>query len=797
MAAGIISGIGQKIRDVFADSEKIVRDKLKSFNKLPYLDYPKNKSIQERIKFLVDRYDWESSYEMLLLFRKWFRNQLFYGGYHAVNPIGDIGVGWDTMAMNAPEYVLASNYYRDFIRYSASLYVKTAPQFIAQPTSDDPDAQSCAEAARATLDVMKENIGYDGLRAMEAINLGIYGNSFRYSAYSIDTRYGFVTLPVMEDVEVQLDMGGWMCPQCGMSGEGFADVCPQCGPDAQQKPTVIPPTKADLPVQKGVTKFPRGQEICEVVDPFEVRVRSSCPDLWHAPYLLRKRMVDAVSLAATYPKLDVQKALGPITVGGSETVNSTEDIGLMYAMQIPDLPNDPTQYGAWYERTVAPSKACLVQAWIRPSQYFFDKELSKQFPEGFVAAKVGDELAEARSESIDDHWVHFKKVHVPKRFWGDGDDDLIPEQLRYDELDRLIMRHVDFNTLPVLLTRSQLVDKNNIINDAGIQIEVKGGGGRPLSDAIQWLPGGQLSTDVWNFRTSIFNNMQFHSGVSPSAIGMHQPGVNTYGGQQDMADRSTAMLVLPQIHYKETNEAWAVQMIRIAMNNWLDERVQTTMGNNGQWQYQKLRGEALNLSKLRIIANIVPLDYMQQQSLTQAIAVGAFNPQLPPVVRRKVLELYQLPPDMDEFNTDSKVQWKEIESMKQGGQPQPVLAKDNDQAHIKVLRDWMNSDEYDQQPPQVQTIAYQHLLAHFANMGKMGALMGAVQGMAAEAGGQPQPQQGQQQKQNPNQNAQFRHERGAKGAAAKPNTPQPPGGNQNQTGRPGMSHSAQQRRRNP
>lgn len=793
---GTISGIGQRISSFFKGSDKVVRDKLAKAS-VPMPDYPINKPIEERIKWLIDKFDWESSYEMLLLFRKWFRNHLIYCNYHEVNPVGDAGVGWDATAINAPEYTLPSNYYRSFIRYGASLYVQTAPEFIAQPTSDDPESQAVAESARATLEVEKENIGYDGIRAMEAINLRLYGNSFRYSYYSVDPRYGFAAIPVYSDVEVQLDSGHWICPVCGLSGEGQMAVCPNDGPDAPQPIQNIPPQTAKVPKQQGKTVFPKGQECCEVVWPFEIRTRSSSPDLWHSPYLERKRMVDKIGLMSNYPRAKWGGEKGSETYGSDTTVNATEDIGLMYSQQIPDLPNDPTQYGAWYERTVAPSKVCFQQMWIRPSQYFFDKELREQFPDGMYGAKAEDILLDTKNESIDDHWVHFKHIHVPGRLWGDGDDDLIPEQLKWDEVDRLIMRHVDYNSMPLLLADTQRIDKNNVINDAGYMIEVKNSANRPIDQSAKWLPPGVLSSDVYNWRSSIQAAMQFHSGVSPSAVGFHQPGVNTSGGQEDLAGRSNVMQVLPGLNYKENNEVWAVQMLRIAAENWLDERVQTTLGINGQWQFKKLRGELLQLSKLRIVANIIPLDFKQQQAFSQAVAAQVLNPQ-DPAVRRKALELFQLPVDLDNFTPDAKVQWKETEKMKQGQQIQPVAFRDNDQAHITALREYMNSDAADSDPPQIQQIMYQHLMSHLENM----ATVQAVQQSIAAGGQPPQPQgapgqaqHGQQPKApDKNQNPQFRHQRAQQGQAAKPKLPQPPGGNQNHVGRPGMSESAVQRR---
>src|SRR5437867_8504709 len=208
---GLLGGLKQ----MFRGGDKPVRDELSKDPKKPYSSYPESKTVTERIKWLLDYFYYQCAFEKNQLHRKWFRNRLFFGGYHN-NVLSDVGMSFDAIGINSGEYSFASNFYRDFIRYSAAIYVQTAPEFIAQPTSGDPESQAVAEAARAVLDIEKENVGYDAIRAMEAFNLRTDGNSFRYSYYSVDPRYGFQTVPVYEDVEVEIDGGTWQCPQCGM-----------------------------------------------------------------------------------------------------------------------------------------------------------------------------------------------------------------------------------------------------------------------------------------------------------------------------------------------------------------------------------------------------------------------------------------------------------------------------------------------------------------------------------------------------------------------------------------------------
>jgi hypothetical protein len=378
------------IRSLFKGAPPVVRDKLGPAKK-PFPEYPYDKDIQDRIKWLLDRFYYENQYEKIQLHRKWFRNHLFSTGYHD-NVLSDVGMSFDAIGVNNAEYAFASNDYRAYVRYGTAMYVKTAPEFIAQPNGDDAESQAVAEAARTALEVMKENVGYDAIRAMEGQNLRYYGNSFRYSYYSVDPRYGFVTAPVYEDVEVALDEGSWNCPQCGQGGAGSSAICPQCGPDSPLPVQNNPPQKATVPKLQGKVVYPKGQEVSEVVWPFEVYVRSSVKNLWQAPYLLRVRMADKISLQATFPKAEFGGEQMP-----GDTVNASEDIGLIYQQAVPDLPSDPTQYPGWYERAVSQAKVPLIEGWIRPNMYFFDEELRKKFPEGLYGAKANDCLLTSRS----------------------------------------------------------------------------------------------------------------------------------------------------------------------------------------------------------------------------------------------------------------------------------------------------------------------------------------------------------------------------------------------------------------
>src|SRR6266478_2011176 len=122
-----VSGIMQAVSSMFkGGKDSVVRDKQKSQDKRAIVpSYPWDKPMGERIKWMLDQRYFQLQYEKLQLHRKWFRNHLFFTGYHD-SVLSDIGFSFDSIGINSAEYGFASNYYRSYIRYGAAMYVQTA-----------------------------------------------------------------------------------------------------------------------------------------------------------------------------------------------------------------------------------------------------------------------------------------------------------------------------------------------------------------------------------------------------------------------------------------------------------------------------------------------------------------------------------------------------------------------------------------------------------------------------------------------------------------------------------------------
>lgn len=768
----LISGIGGKLGDLFKGADKPVRSKTgkpKPEDIQP--QYKFNEQIDKRLLGLADYYYREGSFEKIQFARKWMRNALIFQGYHELE-WSEINVAWDVLLQDSGDYAFPNNYYRSLIRQGIRAYVQNEPIIEPTPSSDDPSALAASKAARTALEIIKKSNKYDYLRVQEALNLRLFGNSFRFSYFSKDPRYGQVTSPVYQDSDVVLSPGSSVCDFCGPL-EGNFSQCPGC-----QLPVTktLPPVVSRLPQIVGNVTYPKGEIVTEVVNPLEIYLRSSSYDLWHAPFIVRNRVVDRLALQSAFQEI----SLAPQgDEGGGEAYSTGGDLGLIYLQSLADLPGDPTQYAAWYERATAAAKALFIEVWLRPTQYFFDKELQKKFPDGLYIGKTGDTLLEARNESLDDHWTHYLFTPVPGRIWGDGDDDLIPVQLKLDETDRLIQRNQGYNSAPLIAIDSQRIDKNEIINDPSTIIEVKSAG-RPIKEAYGVIESQPLAQETWQWRNSHLVDMQFHSQVSPAAMGQHETGVNTFGGQESAASKSDNSMLPNLLLWKTADETWAKQVLKLASINWHDERVQAVNGIDGRWEFSKLRGAALDPDKFTIETRILPIDPQEQQAFSEAVAAGVLNPQ-DPRVARKALDLYHLDAELDTNYKDTKRQWKEIEQIKATNQQiQPMIIRDNDQVHIEICRSYLNSDEADENP-QTAMLVWQHATLHVMNMAKQQQMAAVVQGSGMEASSQTQSQQPDQGGKHGGQvpkSSQVRQDRAQKGQAARPNKPQKPEGNQ-------------------
>ena len=296
--SNLIGTLGGGIRDLFADKDKVIQSKTeKPTPRDIQPHYLFDETVDKRLLGLADYYYREGSFEKIQFVRKWMRNALIFQGYHELE-WSEINVAWDVVLQDSGDYAFPNNYYRSLILQGVRAYVQSAPLIEPMPGNDDPEAEAAAKAARTALDIIKDDVRYDYIRVLEAINLHLFGNSFRFAFYSNDSRYGYVTAPVFTDSNAVLSPGSSICPIDG-EFEGLLPECPVCHGPVQSTPPVV----SRVPFPNGSVQYAKGGVCTEAVNPMEIYLRSSSYDLWHAPFLIRNRVVDRLSLQSAYPRL--------------------------------------------------------------------------------------------------------------------------------------------------------------------------------------------------------------------------------------------------------------------------------------------------------------------------------------------------------------------------------------------------------------------------------------------------------------------------------------------------------------
>src|SRR5260370_13566378 len=272
--SSIISGIGGSIKDLFANSDKVIRsktDKPRARDIAP--QYPYSEPIEKRILWLLEYYYREGSFEKIQFARKWMRNALIFQGYHELE-WSEINVAWDVLQQDSGDFAFPNNYYRTLVLHRLRAYLQNEPIIEPVPSNDDAEAQAASKAAKNALEVIRKSVKYEYFMVIEAINLRLFGNSFRYSYYSKDPRFGYATAPVYQDAEITLSPGASICPNCGMM-EGQFDACPVCQSPIPDK---IPPAVPKVPQVAGSVRFPRGEVMTGAVNPLAAYIRRQAYD---------------------------------------------------------------------------------------------------------------------------------------------------------------------------------------------------------------------------------------------------------------------------------------------------------------------------------------------------------------------------------------------------------------------------------------------------------------------------------------------------------------------------------------
>lgn len=99
----------------------------------------------------------------------------------------------------------------------------------------------------------------------------------------------------------------------------------------------------------------------------------------------------------------------------------------------------------------------------------------KQFPSGMVACWAGSTILYIKENLRKLPFTHFKMINIPGRFWAKGIiEDIVPLQVRWNELLSKIEMHNDLYNDPPMLYDPAVVDADDWTAEPGLLISVEG-----------------------------------------------------------------------------------------------------------------------------------------------------------------------------------------------------------------------------------------------------------------------------------------------------------------------------------
>src|ERR1041385_513475 len=155
--------------------------------------------------------------------------------------------------------------------------------------------------------------------------------------------------------------------------------------------------------------------------------------------------------------------------------------------------------------------------------------------------------------------------------------DDMPIQRQINEINQLQIRHMQYDVAPLRLYEDDMIIKTDLTNDPAKKWigVVNTSPERGLDKAVRDLPAQQLSYDVQLWKGQVYQADQDISGAT-DPIGGKIAGANTPYSAQVLAVEQGQTRFLPSMKYNSgAVRMHAIQLLKIAGQNWIDDRQYT------------------------------------------------------------------------------------------------------------------------------------------------------------------------------------------------------------------------------
>jgi len=494
------------------------------------------------LKQIVDHFENEDRDVRDRQIRLWKRLKLMWDGFHRIwySEVAHDWRVWDEVqdydTSNQEYYDKPINVFRAYLETIIAALSTTIPPIKCYPDdADSPLDIATANAGDKIADLVQK---HNDASMIWLQALYVYCTEGMVAAYNYtdeDEKYGTYEEDKYEDVQEEIETLN--CPECGAvinpdeydpsietSEQLMNEVpeelmamndmisCPSCGN------SIDPITgKEEITVTRlvGKIKKPKARQCIEVYGGLYIKVPNYAKKQSDIPYLLYSYETNYALARHHYP--DIRDKIHP---GQGNPAEPYARWGR----------NNPQYQGEYPIDTVT-----IRNCWLRPSAFEILEDedecnlLKKRFPNGAKVVFVEEECAEARDESLDDHWT---LTYNP-----------LADYLVHDPIGLLLTSIQEITNDLVSLTVQTIehgipqtfADPNVLNFDQYRQMETIPGGvypataksGRSVGDGFYDVRTSTLSQEVIPFINMVQSFGQVTSGALPSLFGGQLEGSET------------------------------------------------------------------------------------------------------------------------------------------------------------------------------------------------------------------------------------------------------------------------------
>lgn len=616
------------------------------------------------------------------------------------------------------------NQFRRHVETVKSMLNKLEGDIVVRPASDNPRDLAAARVADPILSMQRDAVGYDSVLDQKNLFKCLFGNTFIFTDYIRDKKYGSIVTPKYSYQEMPDPSFDPMDPMGELAG--------MPGMPPPEPPTIL------SKVVDGYTTRNKGSQVCTVCTPLEINTTADIHPFTSVPWIQWISRQDASLLNYLYPGLNDEGGMSSVEV----------DLATQYIDILANIPGNVLGDSLAFNRSNgARKKSELVRSWFQPCEFRGDKELEKQFPDGVHVATVNGRVVDYYEEDLFKCWTHEVLIPVPHSLYGDGLYDAILQQDQLNEANSLAIQHLRYSTIGRTYYNTNMLKSQDIINDpkhAFVPVAL------PMDQTVQQnlmqVGPNQLSGDVGAWIGQMRMAMQDMTGAYDPVSGKSMGANTPYSQSVFLSERAQSRWQGSFNYNRPEMIRFHRQLLESARDNWVDMQSKAVVDNTGKWSFEQFSQADLQGDVDILLSNtdVKPRTRAEQiQGLQMLTTLAPLIPALPPKQKLRIEEILGLPPDANPMSNQISRAYRMIDRLKKGEEITPLPLVDDPMAQIPTFADFLASEEGEalgEEQPEVFGAIYQYmiLLNSFGIMEQSSPVGGMTTAMGGRQGAQPQ-----------------------------------------------------------